>query len=373
MLIKIDGRRLSAIAAACSCVSAMAVLTGAPTPARACTTSSFSSSGGSSSGVDCVESQRAAIVGQTQREQSRENVNLVSGRISAALTIGLGSRQQAEATPQGNTIITGLSGGDGQNAASIWGTYSHSWLKNSWALLNSKTDLNTGLIGGDIKLSDNVLVGVAGTIQGADTANKAANGSLDAMTYSLTPYGAISFLNSRVVLDAMAGIGMSQTDSIRGRNTINATGNYKGDTWMAATHATYNHPIGNILLSGKLGWMSSHGHTNRFTESDNSVNRAKNTDIGELSFGTRASYTMGSFQPYLGLTYAYDPILRPADPVSTAGFATTDNLSRQQLDGLIGVNWQPTEKATISAELSNMFLRNHESNTTAMVAGRYSF
>ncbi len=373
MRISTNGRGLSAVAVACTCVSAAALMTGAPAPARACTSSSFSSGGGSSSSgssSDCITSQRVGITGQIQRQETRENVNLISNRIGAIMGSNIVISDRAK---RADMEVTGISAGDPQRELSAWATYSGSRLKNDFELLKSRTALHSGILGGDIKVSENILAGVTLSFQGSETSNMVTDGSITSTGMNFTPYGAVSFLDNRVVLDLMLGIGSSSTETLRGKASSNIKGRYGSTNWMAATHATYNYPVNDLLLSAKLGWMSTHNRSDGFKEGDGTYNLSRNADVGEASLGGRAAYSMGAFQPYIGVTYSYDPVLKPADPVSTSTFASTQNLSRQQLDALVGLNWQASDRAVVSAEVSNMYARSHEGNITGSLTGRYTF
>ncbi len=343
-------------------------------PSSCVSSSSSSCSSSSSQTVVQASASRATVSAQTQRTETKETINLISGRIASALTVSLRSLQPVKRTAadtekskfSASGPIFGISAGEGEYSRAVWGSYSHSWVNNDWTLLKSRSTMHTGIFGGDIKIGDNALAGMAFSYQSNDGTTSFNNGSINSASYTFTPYGAISFNDNRFVLDLMTGFGGSDTDT--SRNFGISKGKYGGQQWMLATHATFSQPSGPWLLSVKGGWTSSYGWSDTFTESDGTGNAAQVAQLGEISIGTRASYSFGAFEPYIGLTFAYDPILGPST-IAASG----DNLSRKEVDAVIGFDWKATDRLTASAEVSNMFFRTNESNTTVVVAGRFAF
>ncbi|MBF0562003.1 MAG: autotransporter outer membrane beta-barrel domain-containing protein [Alphaproteobacteria bacterium] len=312
------------------------------------------------------------MTAQTQRTETKEIVNLISGRISSALAVslstpGMAQRKRADADGEDGRMV-GLSAGDGDLGLAVWGSYSHNWLANNWTATKSNTGLNSGIVGGDVRIRDNILAGLTVTNQASGATTKFNNGSIDSSGFTFTPYGAISFLDDRLVLDLMTGVGQNSTDTTRLSGLVR--GSYSGEQWLLATHATYNVPVDNWTLSGKVGWASSYGWGDSYVESNGSINGAQVSRLGEISVGGRAAYTVGGFEPYLGLTFAYDPIL---SSTSTAAVPTTSKASRRELDGVLGLNWMATDRLTASAEAGYMFFRTNEENISVLASARYAF
>jgi hypothetical protein len=322
-----------------------------------------------------IAARQAAVV-QSQRIESQQTVDLISRRISDALSPPRGAftaTRQSDAggalqAMDGHNGISGVSSGDGDYTNALWATYSHTWLANNWSALKSSTDLNTGVVGGDIKVGGNLLAGLTFTYQSSTGTTNFNDGTLDASTYTFVPYGAISFLDNQIVLDLMTGFGFSDSTSTRSRSVAAIDGSYGSDRWMLATHATFNHPVDNWNLSARLGWLMSYNWADQFTESNGTVNPTLVTRVGEISVGGHAGYTIDQFEPYVGLTYLYDVMLSP----NSVGL-TGSTLGRDELDALIGLNWTATDRVNASVELSNGFLRTNEDNTTVVVAGRFVF
>ncbi len=265
-----------------------------------------------------VAARQVAVV-QSQRVQAQQAVNLIGARIADALLPNRrvsGSTKQSDAgggvvAMDGRNGISGVSAGDDQYTNSLWASYSHSWVANNWNALKSQSDINTGVVGGDVKIQNNLLLGLTFTYQSNVGTTNFNDGTLDASSYTFVPYGAISFLDNQIVLDVMSGAGFSDSSTKRSRSVAAVSGSYGSDSWMFATHATYNLPVNNWNLSAKAGWLMTYNWADRFTESNGTVNPTQVTRLGEVSLAGRAGYTIDQFEPYTGLTYAHDVILAP--------------------------------------------------------------
>ncbi len=331
---------------------------------------------GSGQDVAAMMAASQAAQVQTERALTREVTDLIGRRISDALSPASRTKSTTQHADANQTVrvinggdgISGVSSGDSQTANALWATYSHSWLSNDWSALKSRTNLNTGVVGGDHKFGDNILAGITFTYQSSGATTSFNDGTLDSSTYTFVPYAAVSFLNNQLVLDVMAGGGFTDNSKSRARSTTGITGSYGSDRWLMATHATYSQPIDNWDLSAKLGWSLSYDWARSFTESDGTANSSSTTRVGELSIGGKAGYIIDQFEPYVGLTFYYDPILGP-NAVGTTG----SSLSRTELNALVGVSWVASDQVTASLEVSNAFLRSNENNTTVVVAARFAF
>lgn len=326
---------------------------------------------------ESLESVNAAVAVTTNRSEMRETANLIGRRIASVMTPGLGKRATAKEQSQTNDKVVasingpmvGLSSGDSDLTKGIWASYSHSWIRNDWTELKSRTHLNTGIVGADLKIHDKFLAGFSFAYQNTNTVKSsvsdAGSGSLDSSNYTFVPYGAVELMDGRLVLDAMVGAGFGDTSSER----LNAvSGSFGSQRWMAATHATYTAPVDNWTFATRLGWLMSYDWNDGFTESNGTINSKQSMRIGELSIGERVGYTVGSFEPYGGIRYSYDFILTP-DAVGNTG----NRLDPNEIEGMIGINYSPTDRLTAGVELTNSFMRRNESNTTVVVSGRYSF
>ncbi len=322
-----------------------------------------------------IAARQAAVI-QTERAQTQQVVDLVGRRIADALSPAGRGEKSAQHADAGETLsvldshhgISGVSAGDDELSKALWATYSHSWLSNDWSSLKSRTILNTGVVGGDVKFGGNILTGLTFTYQSSNAVTSFNDGLLDSSTYTFTPYAAIGFLDNMIVVDLMTGYGFGDSTSSRSRSTAQVDGSYSSDRWLVATHVTYTAPVTDWDISAKLGWSLSYDWSDAFTESNGTINGQQASRVGELSLGGRAGYVFYQVEPYLGLALLYDPILGPDNSGLTGA-----SLSRTELNAQLGAIWKANEHLNASVEISNGFLRSNENNTTLVVAGRYSF
>ncbi|MBI1209289.1 MAG: autotransporter domain-containing protein [Azospirillum sp.] len=325
-------------------------------------------------GATANQSQNSAVTAtQVNRSAAQQTAALIGRRIAASLTPQFQRSQRIGAVPDGSesTVptafydrgIAGLAAGDGVLTKGLWATYGHSWLTSDLSGLESKGTINTGVVGADVKLNDTLLAGLTLTYQSTGLDTKYNDGTFDSGGFSFIPYGALALLDGHLVLDAMTGYGFGDNDVERNRSTLlKSKGSYHSDRWILSSNATYTWPIEHWTLSGKLGWLMSYEWAQSYTEDIGTRINGQVSRVGELSLGGKAAYSWDDVEPYVGLAYAYDPILGP----STVS-ATGQGLDRDEIQGLIGINWTPSERLTASIEGTRNFLR--EKQTTSTITG----
>ncbi|CAK0745178.1 hypothetical protein WCLP8_1550001 [uncultured Gammaproteobacteria bacterium] len=138
---------------------------------------------------------------------------------------------------------------------------------------------------------------------------------------------------------------------------------------MLSTNATYSYLIDNLNLSGKVGWMMAYDWSHAYTEDTGGHINKQVGRVGEVSIGGRAGYTIDAFEPFVGLTYAYDPILGSVVKIGSTG----KELDRDEMQGLLGINWTPNERVTAGIEVSNSFFRERQNATILGINARVKF
>ncbi|MEI8395552.1 MAG: autotransporter domain-containing protein, partial [Rhodospirillaceae bacterium] len=266
--------------------------------------------------------------------------------------------------------IAGLSAGDSGYTKGLWATYSHGWIGNDWDSLKSSSELNTGIIGADVRLDERFLVGLSLTYQTTNSILSFQDGLSDANGYTIIPYAALALMDGKLILDVMTGYGSGNTTGSRARSsTAPVSYTFDNDRWMLSTNATLNNTWNDFVFSEKLGWMMSYDWSAAYNDSVGNLFAHQATRVGEVSLGFRAGYTgWEGFEPYLGATVAVDPIMAP-DNVGTTG----DKLDNKEVMGLIGLNWMPTERLTTGIEVTNAFFREKQNATTIAINGRFAF
>ena len=330
---------------------------------------------------------QSAIANEINRTQSQRLVQTIQRRIAASVTPRSGTfkkasldgeHQQTSEVTRGHDF-TGVSAGDESMRAGVWATYTHNWISNDWESAKSNGGLNTGIFGGDYRITDNAVVGLTVSYQNANIRTAFNDGVLNSDGYTFVPYAAVGLLDGRLVLDAMTGFGFGGTDVKYNRSVGAVKGNYDSTRWLLSTNATYNHPVDKLTLSGKLGWLSAYEWANGYTDSNNTTIGKQTSSLGELSIGGRAAYALDpAIEPYIGVTYMYDAILGPNGFSRTRAINLTSptgnaSLDRNEIEGVVGINITPSDRITAGLEVSHGFLRQNEGNTAVAITARISF
>ncbi|MEI8395551.1 MAG: autotransporter outer membrane beta-barrel domain-containing protein [Rhodospirillaceae bacterium] len=328
---------------------------------------------------------QAAVSAQVNRTATQMTVSMIERRISASLSPAFAAafrpgsaddkkkQKLSDASGVRSTYedgIAGISAGDSGYTKGLWATYSHGWVSNDWDAQKSNSELDTGIIGADIRINERFLAGLSLTYVRTNSNNTFEDGVSDANGFTVIPYAAMGLMDGKLVLDIMTGYGTGDTGGTRARSTnASRSYSYDSDRWMLSTNATLNNTWNNFVFSEKLGWMMSYDWTGAYTDSASTAFAQQVTRIGEISLGARAGYTgWERFEPYAGVTLAIDPLNDP-DNVGSTG----KRLDNKEVLGLIGLNWMPTERLTTGIEVTNSFFREKQNSTTIAINGRFAF
>ncbi|CAK0740213.1 exported hypothetical protein [Azospirillaceae bacterium] len=330
------------------------------------------------------EKARAVVQTQVNRTATQQTISMIERRISSSLAPQLlnsfGDKKKTQTSENNGAPsynfdngVLGLSSGNGEMTKGLWATYSHGWIRTDWDAIRSHGNIDTGVVGGDIKLNDNYLVGMTLTYQASNIMTGYNDGYLESRGVNFVPYVAVALMDGRIILDAMTGYGFGGSDIKRNRTLSRISGAYDSDRWMMSTNATYVQPIDRFTLSGKVGWMMAYEWGGAYTEDAGARIDSQVTRVGEVSIGGRAAYAVTDvFEPYLGATFNYDPILGPSK-MSSVGGGADKSFDRKEVMALIGFNWTPVENVTTGLELTRSFFREKQSSTTAAASLRVLF
>lgn len=329
-----------------------------------------------------------AVAAQTRtstevlRSEAQQVTGVVARRISQILTIrppAAGGRakvklKQTSGVGNGAVIdgngIRGISSGDSGDRIGLWASATYGWLNNSFVTTKYDGDLKAGVAGLDYQ-TGNLVVGAALTVDATDLNTTFNGGTFRKQGVSVTPYAAYSMMDGRLVLDALAGYGMSENRPTHSSGATRVTGRYDSERIMLGTHATYTENLGDWNVGAKVGYLWSRETGDGYTQSDNIVVASSATKLGEVGVGPRVGYSMGGFEPYAAATYLYDVSMTKTS-VAGAGIAAPPN-DRDEVEGIIGLNWFPADNVTSGFEIAHSFFREKASNTSLTVNGRITF
>lgn len=325
---------------------------------------------GAASEVAKAEGEKQAVTtSQTARIGAQNSVALAERRISSALANVFGGRTRTADSGlqqfQENGVV-GIASGDGAMTRSLWSSYSHNWVSNDWAAAKSRGDIDTGMVGGDLRVTENFLLGFAMNYQNTSLTTNFNDGWSDSNMFSLMPYAAVSFLDGAVVWDIMGGYGFGGYDVRRNRSTLETSGNFDADRVLFSTNINGFHRLDQLNLSAKLGFLWTNEGTSAYTDSLGVRFDGQASKVGEVSLGGRAGYALGDFEPYVGLTYHYDVDIKPLK-------AGVDTLSRNDIETAVGLNWNYSERLIAGLEVTKIFLRTKEDNIGVAASLRFLF
>ena len=231
------------------------------------------------------------------------------------------------------------------------------WLANTGADTRFDGNLGNYMIGADYKPLEGLVVGVAGGFENGYLITKYNSGSITDQGFSVIPYASYKIFDTTTV-DVMGGWTFVEYRNIRG----DISGNQDALRSMVSASLNQYFQLDAWTLSAQLGHLYVNEHKDSYTESDGTQNGASGSYLGEWRVQGKAAYLWNSLQPYLGLSYLYDYTMSSAV-----------GADRDEIEGVLGLNYFYSDKLTFSLEGANSFDRNHAQNTRAMLNVRFSF
>jgi len=249
-----------------------------------------------------------------------------------------GAKTMFAAASDGN--LSGLSAGDAVEAArlGIWIMGSMSWISNSTTSAKYNGDIVTILGGVDYKFTPKFMAGLAVGYQGTNLNTSYNNGWNRNTGFVAMSYASYSFLDN-LVADASLGLTpvhyeISSSSPLQGQ-TKNG---YDALRVLQATNLTY------YIIPNGTNWMFSVKAGNMLSNEHDYFAGSKDSFLGELNAGFKASYTWKWLTVSAGGTYMFD-------------YATQSPNDRNEIQALVGVKFQPRDYLSVSVEGYNSFLR----------------
>lgn len=252
---------------------------------------------------------------------------------------------------------SGVNAGDIGDRFGVWGMGQVSWLASTDP--NSRFDGNiyTTMIGADYKPLEGLVVGLAGGYEHGYLITKYNSGSINNDGFSVIPYASYKITDS-TTLDVLGGWTFLDYRNIR----ADISGSQDAVRAMVNTSLNQYFQLDAWTLSGQLGHMYVSERKDSYTESDGSQVGSSTNYLGEWRVEGKAAYYWNRLQPYLGAAYLYDYTMSNAV-----------GADRDEIEGILGLNYFCTDQLTFTLEGANSFDRNHSQNTRALLNLRYSF
>ena len=326
----------------------------------------------SSYGYSTAE-QPASIVTSTQtlRTAVTQTAKLVSGRISKIISPNPRVNIKNKSTLTGfdyypdsdSQKVTGLAAGDAAPRLGIWGNASYTQTDDDSIAAHSSSDLILMMLGADFKPSSNMVIGLALGYESGESDTYFNKGEKDSDGFTLAPYFAY-LLNENFSFDLSGGYSWIDYDQFR--TDINAnkiSSSLDSNRWFvsAAFHTYKNVDAWNF--TGNLSYTISKESQDAFTENSGTNIEENDTNLNTIDIGIETSYIIGIFEPYLGLSYAYDTEYNsiPGYDYDRDSFSTSLGSRIQWTDALSGdFVWSKVIGRDDQAEDSIMFNIRYE-------------
>lgn len=307
---------------------------------------------------------------QTLRTAVTQTSKMIAGRISNIISpsprvskSGQNDFAGLEYYPgYSDGIVTGLSAGDVSPKFGIWGNASYTKTKDSSAVANSDSDLILMMLGTDYKITSSMLVGFALGYEHSKSDTYFNDGEMDGDGYTLIPYFAY-LVNEYISFDLTAGYSWVDYDQYRMANGIKIKSEPDSKRWFfaSAIHAYKN--IGNLNITGNLGYTMSHESTDAFTENQGDKIDENSIDLNMINVGMETSYIIDIFEPYFAVNYTYD----------TKYESLFENYDRDSFLLSVGSRIQWTDFLSSELSWSKVLGRDDQSEDSFMLNIRFEF
>jgi hypothetical protein len=165
------------------------------------------------------------------------------------------------------------------------------------SFLKASGHANVALGGVDYTLANDVILGVATTIERSRTNSFGTR--IEGDGYSFAPYVAIP-LNANWLLDASLGFGNTDVDSITGAFVASA----KDRRTFESLSLTYGTEMGKWQLQSKASYL---GSKDKFNTTPSTTSK-----LNQVRFGGQATYDAGNVLPFFAVTFIRDVTTPPA-------------------------------------------------------------
>ena len=250
----------------------------------------------------CFPSTSAASTQQISAT-SFQQVSMISANIGTRLLNAANGPQR-----QASLGVSGLAAGGIADNWNSWGNLGQSlisYVDNPTAFnpLKSSSNINNLVVGGDYRLSSDMLVGGSLALDRSRGSISRVSASTPTSTstdgFSLAPYFGWQIMDS-LALDASFGFGKGKSDFGQSRTTANRL--------FYAANLSYAQWFDNWQVSGKAGYLNSRERFGDLVNNGATANNTAGTSrLGQVRLGVEAGYWMpGGVMPFFGLMYSND-------------------------------------------------------------------
>jgi outer membrane autotransporter protein len=286
---------------------------------------------------------------------SSATASITAGGISSAIGGAGGFGGFVSAGAQTANVRRYGSGASGLGAAAadkpfgVWinGGWTH--MKNDFVNTKFDGDAYIGVIGGDYRLTDDLVVGVAAGFEHTDISTKFNSGSTKSDGLGVSPYFAY-IVNETFYIDGLVGYTRLNTDVTRTSGAIK--GDYNSNRYTGVLNANARFPFDEITVYPQVGVLYVHQRDGSYTETGTGGSFVGNNHVslGQGRAGAKVGYTLDGFEPYVGARYQYNFV----NPDVNLGTVASPGRDRDSVNFQLGLNFN----------LSNSISGGVEGNST---------
>ena len=339
--------------------------------------------GGSSSAtvvIDVLEVkpiEETSAVEQVQKEQTIANVKATVGLIVKRVSTFTVKPQRVRSAQPSVQSLTGIMGvgsgglaaGDDMDAFGVWGTLGYSNIEDDFTSTAFDGDVLTGLVGADLFVNENLLIG--GTVgmekTDIDTRYNAGTSESDGLTMALyTAY----IVDDMWSVEGLFGYANTNTDMTRSATGIEVRGETDSQRLYGSFAANANfYPDDYWTLSGSARYTFATEHVDEFTETDGTFVPQDDVSVGIIQLGGRASWTDGKFEPFGSLSLEYENVQKKI--VVPTGNQPANDRTSAVIGG--GLNYYADENLSGGFEVTHTVGKKDFKNTSFSLNIRYDF
>jgi hypothetical protein len=306
------------------------------------------------------------------------------GQINNQITNSIMQRQLARSASGGVAVngngfsidSRGLAGGDplGKGKSSpygAWYNFAHSDNGNQGVLTAYNGTMEAHIFGVDYAPTESTLIGLAGTLNEANSVVTANIGGVKTSGFAVTPYAAW-MINDIYSVDVTGGYGNGDTTQFRNPFGTLLNSKFGVDRWFTAGNVNALYTVNQWVFQARTGILYANEDQDRYVETNNgaTVNTigAHSYYLTQWQTGGTIGYlfnkgSLNNFEPYAGAVYRLD-VAKSSMPVPT-GY---DDVQFQT-----GVRWFARKDVSAEFRWTSDLARTNFSNDTFMFNARATF
>lgn len=245
----------------------------------------------------------------TEEKLTRVSIAAVTDIISARLDTRTGRNGGAGSSSVGILDTNaGVNGGSVENPFGIWSRFDYTRIDDSTSAGKWDANLWTLALGGDYKVNDRFLAGLALTYGYVSGNTQFNNGKINGdHAFGVAPYLNVMASNW---LDFDAIFGYMRVNKDRKRTPkggTNVTAKTDSNRWYGSFAGNAHKVINKFALLGRLGYTYGRDNQKRYTESNGDTYGSQDTTVSRLFIRLQSGYQVSkAVTPYIFVTYDHD-------------------------------------------------------------------